>query len=251
MIVAREFYGALAVLLVGLPLYAQEMLTDRPDQTETATVVPMGSVQVESGGAVEFDGPAEQRNRTTAFSSLVRVGLLPTFELRLNGAVLHHQTGATAASGIGDVAVGAKIAIAREFGDLPEMALVAEMTLPVGGDEVRPHELLPLLRMAFSRSLGESSSLGLNLGAEWGEGDEPAQGFYTLSLGSELAEQIGGYVELFGSLGAASPPAHSADGGFTWLLADRLQLDLSAGVGLSPAAPDYFVSAGVSFRIPY
>ena len=46
------------------------------------------------------------------------------------------------------------------------------------------------------------------------------------------------------------PEAHSFDAGLTYLLNPRLQLDLSAGVGLSGAAPDWFVGTGVAFRVP-
>jgi hypothetical protein len=38
------------------------------------------------------------------------------------------------------------------------------------------------------------------------------------------------------------------DGGFTWLVSDNLQLDISAGAGLNHAAPDFFISAGAAWR---
>jgi hypothetical protein len=39
-------------------------------------------------------------------------------------------------------------------------------------------------------------------------------------------------------------------GGFTFLVNDDLQLDVSAGAGLNDAAPDFFVAAGVAWRLP-
>ena len=38
--------------------------------------------------------------------------------------------------------------------------------------------------------------------------------------------------------------------GMTFLVLPNLQLDVSAGKGLSREAPDWFAGAGVSFRLP-
>ena len=62
-------------------------------------------------------------------------------------------------------------------------------------------------------------------------------------------DRLGGFVEYFGGVKTrGEDDEHSVDGGFTWLVNDDLQLDLSAGVGLNHAAPDFFVSAGFAWR---
>lgn len=40
------------------------------------------------------------------------------------------------------------------------------------------------------------------------------------------------------------------DGGFTYLINNNLQLDISAGIGLNEAAIDYFVGTGCSICFP-
>ena len=56
--------------------------------------------------------------------------------------------------------------------------------------------------------------------------------------------------------GQADPPTVLApgvahiEGGFTFLVNEDLQLDVSAGAGLNDAAPDFFVAAGVAWRLP-
>jgi hypothetical protein len=68
-----------------------------------------------------------------------------------------------------------------------------------------------------------------------------------------LTERLGAFVEFFGDIPTFSNspgPANSFDGGFTYLLSNNVQLDASAGVGLSQAAEDWFASIGVSFRLP-
>lgn len=41
-----------------------------------------------------------------------------------------------------------------------------------------------------------------------------------------------------------------ADFGFTYLVRPNLQLDLSSGLGFSKISPDFFISTGLSWRIP-
>jgi hypothetical protein len=73
------------------------------------------------------------------------------------------------------------------------------------------------------------------------------------ALGIGLTESLGAFVEFFGDIPTYSHgpgPANLFDGGFTYLLNDNIQLDASAGVGLSQAAEDWFASIGLSFRLP-
>ena len=82
--VSRPWLGVLACLLAA-PLAAQtELVTDRPDQTESAVVVPRGTVQIETGWlrTEEEDGPVEIETEEL-LGTLVRVGLSDRVELRL------------------------------------------------------------------------------------------------------------------------------------------------------------------------
>ena len=75
---------------------------------------------------------------------------------------------------------------------------------------------------------------------------------YSASMGFDITSRWGGFVELFGDLPASDPgPAvHAVDGGVTYLVAPRVQLDVSAGVGVERRRPDRFVGVGLSFRVP-
>ena len=79
---------------------------------------------------------------------------------------------------------------------------------------------------------------------------------YSAALGVGLTERLGAFAELFGAEPLDSPPgepsdsAVSADAGLTWLVRPNVQLDLSAGGGLTDATEDWFVGAGISVRWP-
>ena len=58
-------------------------------------------------------------------------------------------------------------------------------------------------------------------------------------------------MEFFGEAPTGQgKPANSLDGGFTYALADNLQIDVLGGVGISEAAEDWFVGAGLVWRLP-
>jgi len=71
----------------------------------------------------------------------------------------------------------------------------------------------------------------------------------SVSLSASIARRAAAFVEYYATLSDGGvADEHSVDGGFSWLVDDNLQLDVSAGAGVSRAAPDYFVSAGASWR---
>lgn len=261
--------------LVGLLMaasataFSQEMSTDRPDQTESSWVVPKGIVQIETGVSLGSDAPNNLPDAAITSltlqdiglaSTLVRVGLLERLELRLETGYVMEQSewkqavGQTEQSfseslnGADALAVGVKVGIAQEDGPFPETSLILHATLPVGNESFRPSHAVPDFRFTLSHSLTETVSLGYNLGAEWSDDGAPPNGIYTLVVGSDLAESVGGFLELFGTLSPEGAPHHTLDGGVTWGLHQNLQLDAAAGVGLTDAAEDFFVGAGVSFR---
>jgi hypothetical protein len=106
-----------------------------------------------------------------------------------------------------------------------------------------------IMRFAFSHTLSDRFSFGYNLGAEWEAETGPGY-FYTAALGIGLTEKVGMFVEGFGIFATDAPNEHLADAGFTWLVLPNLQFDVSGGVGLNDAAGDYFISTGLSYRIP-
>jgi hypothetical protein len=65
-----------------------------------------------------------------------------------------------------------------------------------------------------------------------------------------LIDPINAFVEVYGWLPENELPDHRFNGGFTFLVRRNLQLDVSGGIGLSEISPDWFVSGGLSWRIP-
>ncbi len=258
----------MALLLAAVSIVAagaSELVTDRPDQTESSLVVPKGSWQYELGWLFSRDDEGGVSVETHEVpGTLLRVGLSEKVELRI-GWTGHIESEVSAGifsvdeDGLGDAELGAKIHLAEERGGRPEVAVLISTSVPVGDDAFTSDRFDPALRLAFAHTLSNTVGLGYNLGLSFdsslGDGGERhtlSSALYTLAAGFSLTDRLGAFVELFGDvpMSASGDPAHSFDGGFTYLLRDNLQLDLAGGFGLSEAADDWFLGLGVTVRLP-
>ncbi|KAA3437877.1 transporter [Rufibacter hautae] len=260
----KLLYSCLLVLLptYGFAQVAPDSLsnggpisTDRPDQTEASNVVPLGTLQVELGVLRQKD----RKNGKTSVdylypTALLRYGILHRLELRLI-AGYHRSTGpdetdAGDARGLDAFSIGTKIFVTEEKGLLPEIAFIGHLTLPSGSSEFKPTYVAPDFRLSFAHTLSNTFSLGYNVGYEW-DGDTPhGAGIYTLSLAAGLGDKWGTYAELFGEKPEKGKWSHSTDAGVTFSPRYNVQFDVSAGLALNEEAPNYYLSAGVSFRLP-
>lgn len=239
------------------------MATDRPDQTESAVLVPPGLVQLEVGGTHVFDraggGPAWRASNVGG--ALLRVGLADPVEARFGFAGWQRERvdGATATSGFGDLALGTKIRIRDGLGLSPAVAVIGNVMIPVGDPDFRADGVDPSIRVAVAHDLGGGFSVGYNLGALWttvpgDAGDESLETslLYTATIGRQLLPALGAFVEAYGVHGLANGAGSwlAVDAGVTIPVRVNLQFDLSAGAGVSEAASDWFLSAGLSVRAP-
>jgi hypothetical protein len=257
----------LTLLGGGASAQEAELITDRPDQTESAAVVGPGLVQVETGFQLSrSDDPDSRVETQELLATLVRIGLHERLELRLGWAGwIRTETEArgpagerSEADGAGDTELGFKVRFFEESGGRPAVALLAATSVPSGAAEFSTDRADPSFRLSVAHTLSERVSLGYNVGAAWETAQTDrgpttlSRALYTVAAGFSLSDRVGAFVELYGDLGgsAGGGPAHSADGGLTFLIRDNLQLDLAGGVGLTDLADDWFVGLGLSVRIP-
>jgi hypothetical protein len=256
---------SLAVTTGGAAEESPPLVTDRPDVTESSEIVSRGYVQFETGiNFANFDNAEESVGITTFPTTLIRVGLDRKVELRFEWLGLvsesRNQDGTDVVeSGPGNTALGAKIKLREERGAAPRLALLVNAILPTGSKAFRADRIDPGVRAAGSNTLSDRLGLSYNLGVvaltleeDDGDVDTHALGRYSVSLGIGLDPRWGAFVELFGfvPLGGPEPSEHLFDLGFTYLTSKTVQLDLSGGFGLNEDADDWFVGAGLSFRLP-
>ena len=233
-----------------------ELITDRPDQTESSSVVPLNSLQIETGFVRENNKTDDVRLISFAYNTtLLRFGLFNNFELRLGidylgEDVLANDTGVSDIySGFGPLYTGFKVKIAEEDGWRPEVAFLGGLALPFTANKDFKTDYSALSsRFSFGHSFSERISLGYNVGVEW-DGETPVPGYiYSAALGVGLTEKLGVFLEGFGLIPEEGGVEHLCDAGFTFLVLPNFQLDVSGGLGINENAIDNFFSFGFSYR---
>lgn len=221
---------------------------DRPDQTETPALVPQGMFQVETG----FTYQKETSNYDTFSlpSVLWKYGVNEKFELRLITEFNYEKIDDQHPSGFSSVLVGFKTKLAEEQGIIPKTSFIAHISLPnVASANYKTDYFAPQFRFVMQHTLSDKFTLSYNIGSEW-DGFSAAPTFiYTLTTGYSITEKLGSYLEIFGFAPQEDKANHLVDGGITYLINNNFMLDLSSGMGLTETAPDYYISAGFSFRI--
>ncbi|TCK67705.1 outer membrane putative beta-barrel porin/alpha-amylase [Winogradskyella wandonensis] len=236
--------------------FSNPLVTDRPDATEASSTVGKGVLQFETGGLYESFEANNIKNETYTFNTmLIRYGLLDNLELRLgwdfvegvtsvNGNKLDNVT-----SGLSPLLLGLKLDIAEENGAMPEIALIGHV-FPVfsAGADYRPETTGVDFRLSLSHTLNEKSSLGYNIGAQWGDDSPEASAIYTLAYGYSFSDKWGMYAEVYGDFPEDSKANHYWDAGFTYLANYDLQFDVYFGTSFTEGQ-DLLLGAGLSYRI--
>ncbi len=252
------------LIFISYSVFAQksteppDLVTDRPDQTESSSVVPKNHLQIETGFVKETDKANDVEFKNFAIAAtLFRYGILDGFELRLGGEYTRNITEFTEdrkeeiIEGMAPFFFGLKAEISEEEGLMPETAFLFHFKLPYSGaEEFRPDYSIVDFRFAASNTITEFLSLGYNLGGAVNDDFDEFTGFYSVAAGFSVFDMAGAFVEFYGDLPSQHFPQHKFDAGITFLLLDNLQLDASAGVGISGAAADSFFNFGVSWRVP-
>lgn len=207
----------------------KELITDRPDATESPNTVPLHNFQIETGFYYESFKNEETLGYNT---TLLRFGILNNLEFRV-GWDFEEKTsqGITdKKSGFSPLLLGAKVAIANENGFLPQIGLLGHLYLPFSAShDYRPEATGVDFRFAFSHTLSEKSSLSYNLGAEWDGNSAAPVYIYSVSYGYSITNTLAAYAEIYGDIPENNRAAHYWDIGLTYLVKNNIQLDATLG----------------------
>jgi hypothetical protein len=230
---------------MSFPQFAQVIVTDRPDQTESAVSVPKGIFQLETGMGLDIN---DAERNLVLNTTLFRYGLANNLEIRLVTDLRNRYTRigeSDSHTGIGDMQFGLKYQLP---GGKTKAAYLGHVVLPTGTREVSMGSAGMHHRIAISQEAADWLAVSCNLGIEYFRADD-AHGIYSLSFGFPLTERIGFYLELYGRWTHFEHLEALYDHGFTLLLAPNLQLDFSMGTGISSRS-NYF-AIGASWYAPF
>ena len=236
-------------------LELRELTTDRPDATESPFTVDAAHLQVEIE-AVSFTRDRRDGVRTTEWGMApfnLRYGMTENFELGilvtpfLQATEKHRGSERSTVRGIGDTTLRAKLNFAGNDGGSPALGVFADLTLPtakegLGNEEVEGALTFPV---AFELGAGWAGAAMTSVEFTFTGRDRPLVWVNTLSLGRALTPEIAGFVEVTSAAGNGTHVA-TFNFGLTRRLGPNLQLDGGVNLGVSRAAADLTVFAGLA-----
>jgi len=238
---------------------AAPIATDRPGNGNAATTVPQWAFQIETSLNYALERvPMADDQHLTAFPTLLRVGLLDIFELRLGSALLGLDGNSPMGQKVAhptDTSVGLKVQVAHNDGAAPAVALMTDVFLPSGRAPFTNDAVVPDMRVALSWSLPKGFGLLLNAGADIPEDGVGrfARALYVVNLGYAFPfaqRRLSVFVESYGliPLGTDRDVILQLDWGAAFRLTDDTQIDFYAQHGLTDAATDFQFAVGFSAR---
>jgi hypothetical protein len=224
-----------------------EIVTDRPDVTESSIVVPKGTVQMENGLTWTTDHGFQTFDLS---ESLMRLGVSARTEIRF---VVPNYLGGIAGpdpTGFGDVALGMK----QQLGPLPggfDLSVIAAVSLPTGASRVSSHGYDPFIKFPWSKELHAGWSIGGMQSLFWNTGGGKRNGVWepTFYIEREITTPWDVFAEYAGDFAQSGGPREIAHFGTAYRLTPRQQVDFHFAFGVSQAAPSRFFAVGYSFRI--
>ena len=250
---AKKWLMSFSFLCSGFVGAGQEekIDTDRPDQTESAGIVPKNYFQAEIGFNKE-NISADHYNLVYP-TALLKYGF-NKFELRLETVFLsiceQRIPGSKWTTGFLPVEIGFKALITEEKKIIPRTSFIAHLGIPMlASPSFKMDHAAPSFRKKKKKTISSHIGIGANLGAAW-DGFQPTPVWlYTFSPGFNVGKKWYMYLEAFGFILKNELPQHNLDGGIAYYLTNDLKVDVSGGFGISEASPKNYFALGISFRI--
>ena len=246
---SEKLKNLLIILLLSLcnSVFSQNIITDRPDQTESPNTLSKGNLQIESGYLSLKDKENKNIiNQILIPTNLFRYGLNNNIELRFLAQFENQEFNKIKTSGISDLELGIKIKILKKENINNEISFLTSLVIPSVSNNLSINSIGISNRMIFFHILSDKTGLGYNLGYDY-FGSGRGNLTYTLAVGTSLTEKLGFFMEPFGEIVELNNLILNFDSGFTYLVKDNLQLDCSYGIGINNKMN--FFSFGISWLI--
>ena len=247
--------------------WMREMVTDRPDQTESPYTVDAGHFQLEMdfftyGQDRVTSGGADTRVTDMAVAPInLKIGLLNNLDLQFmlepwrTTKTEDRLTGESdRQSGFGDVVSRVKLNLWGNDGGRTAFAAMPFIKIPTSQDGLGNNAVEGGLILPLGIELPLGFSLGLMTEFDFVR-DEAGQAYHpefvnSLTIGHDIVGRLGGYLEFFSqvSTDTGAEWVGMIDVGLTYGFTADLRLDCGVNIGVTPAAEDWHPFIGVSMR---
>src|SRR3984893_13270113 len=229
------------------PKAGDEIVTDRPDVTNSSIVVPVGSLQSENGvnagargGARVFDGT----------NTRLRLGIAPCLELLVDLPTYFAAVRGPASSGFSNVAPAVKWQISPLPGKV-DLSAVVGVALPTGTTDIAGPGAQPYVQFPWSWELRGGWGVSGMVTTFFRPSDpiNKVANQTTFVIERRVSAKASFFVEYVGDYPDHSGPSHLINSVGVYRLTPTQQVDFHVAFGLNRKAPDYILGIGYSFRL--
>ena len=240
------YHGTLSAKADNCPSIKDEIVTDRPDVTNSSVVIPAGSLQIENGvnlSARDGDRVIDGTN------TRLRFGIANCLEFLVDTPTYFANLSNPQNSGFSDAAPALKWQISPVPGKV-DLSAVFGVALPTGSAGIAGPGAQPYLQFPWSWEL--RSGWGLSgMFTEFFRPSDPTSKQVTettFAIEKQVTERVSLFVEYVGDYPASGSPAQLLNSGGLYRLGPNQQLDFHVALGLNHNAPSYIVGVGYSVR---
>ena len=240
------YHGTLSAKADSCPSIKDEIVTDRPDVTNSSVVIPAGSLQIENGvnlSARDGDRVIDGTN------TRLRFGIANCLEFLVDTPTYFANLSNPLNSGFSDAAPALKWQISPVPGKV-DLSAVFGVALPTGSAGIAGPGAQPYLQFPWSWEL--RSGWGLSgMFTEFFRPSDPTSKQVTettFAIEKQVTERVSLFVEYVGDYPASGSPAQLLNSGGLYRLGPNQQLDFHVALGLNHNAPSYIIGVGYSVR---
>jgi hypothetical protein len=240
------FHSTISAKADGCPSIKDEIITDRPDVTNSSVVIPEGSLQIENGVNLSArDGDRSVDGTNTR----LRFGIANCLEFLVDTPTYFSNISNPQKSGFSDVAPALKWQVSPVPGKV-DLSAVFGVALPTGSAGIAGPGAQPYLQFPWSWEL--RSGWGLSgMFTEFFRPSDPISRRVTETtfvIEKQVTERASLFVEYVGDYPESRSPAQLLNSGGLYRLGPNQQLDFHVALGLNHNAPSYIVGVGYSVR---
>lgn len=223
----------LSLSFIFLGQGTEPLVSDRPDQSDGAYVLPKKIFQVESG----FSLLKSEYQHTT----MLRYGLTNSTEVRLQ----FDQSILDKRYTVLPTTLSVKQRLIKQDGIIPTITFIGYGIydrITVEDNQQNKYEGMALL--AFQNDFSDISGIEYNIGTNSAGTDL----ILTLLYAYRVHPKLNLFVEYFSEFANDTSPNHNIDGGALYHITDHFQVDIGIGAHIDTVIDAPFINIGVSYR---
>jgi Putative MetA-pathway of phenol degradation len=240
-------WAALPVQALTCPDASEEIISDRPDISTSAIVVPKGSLQVGNG----FDWTSGQGSHVVHFpETVLRGGVAHCTEATLSLPSYSTAVRGPAQSGFSDV----QMTLKRQLVTLPgkmDVSGVLGLGFPVGHNTGSCGGYNSFVELPWRKPFDKNWTVNGMVKLSWYNGLSNCNPTLepTFALSRRLGWRISLFTEYVGEFEQHDPPSQFVNAGGIYRLTRTQLFWFRFGFGFTKAAPDQFFGLGYTFRL--